>query len=154
VAQDYRDCSLDLAYLLPQAPRERLPEGHLALFLEDAVGLLDLSEITRRYRKGRGPRAYHPRMLLTLLLYGYCQGVYRSRKIAGGCETDVAFRVLSGDSSPTSGPWPISSRTTWQPFRGSLLKCWGYPGSGIGGPLRNYLKTRLPQCLPLLRSVD
>ena len=100
MAKDYRDYSLDQAYLLPQAPREWLPEGHLALFLEDAVGLLDLSEITQRYRKGRGPRAYHPRMLLTLLLYGYCRGVYSSRKIAGGCETDVAFRVLSGGQFP------------------------------------------------------
>ena len=100
MAKDYRDYSLDQAYLPPQALREWLPEGHLALFLEDAVGLLDLSEITRRYRKGRGPRAYHPRMLLTLLLYGYCRGVYSSRKIAGGCETDVAFRALSGGQFP------------------------------------------------------
>ena len=37
MAKDYRDYSLDQAYLLPQAPREWLPEGHLALFLEDAV---------------------------------------------------------------------------------------------------------------------
>ena len=41
-----------------------------------------------------------PRMLLTLLLYGYCRGVYSSRKIAVGCESDVAFRVLSGDQFP------------------------------------------------------
>ena len=39
-------------------------------------------------------------MLLTLLLYGYCRGVYSSRKIAGSCETDVAFRVLSGGQFP------------------------------------------------------
>ena len=39
-------------------------------------------------------------MLLTLLLYGYCRGVYSSRKIAGGCETDVAFRALSGGQFP------------------------------------------------------
>ena len=88
----------------PGCPRrgEWLPEGHLALFLEDAVGLLE-SEITQRYRKGRGPRAYHPRMLLTLLLYGYCRGVYSSRKIAGGCETDWPSGCWPGDSSPTSG---------------------------------------------------
>ena len=49
---------------------------------------------------GRGRRAYHPRMLLTLLLYGYCRGVYSSRKIAAGCESDVAFRVLSGGQFP------------------------------------------------------
>ena len=39
-------------------------------------------------------------MLLTLLLYGYCRGVYSSRKIAAGCESGVAFRVLSGGQFP------------------------------------------------------
>jgi hypothetical protein len=39
-------------------------------------------------------------MLLTLLLYGYCRGVYSSRKIAAGCEIDVAFRYLSGGQFP------------------------------------------------------
>ncbi len=35
-------------------------------------------------------------MLLTLLRYGYRTGVYSSRKIAGGCEMDLALRMLSG----------------------------------------------------------
>ncbi len=48
-----------------------LPAGHLALSLKNAFSLLDLGEITNRYRRGRGPRAYHIRMLLTLLLYAY-----------------------------------------------------------------------------------
>ena len=39
-------------------------------------------------------------MLLTVLLYGYCRGVYSSRKIASACESDVAFRVLSGGQFP------------------------------------------------------
>ena len=53
-----------------------------------------------RFKRGRGPRAYHPRMLLSLLLYGYCTGVYSSRKIAAACETDVAFRALCGGQFP------------------------------------------------------
>ena len=84
MAKEYRPYGLEQAYLLPQAPREWLPEGHLALFLEDAVSLLDIEEIAVRFKRGRGPRAYHPRMLLSLLLYGYCTGVYSSRKIDGG----------------------------------------------------------------------
>jgi hypothetical protein len=39
-------------------------------------------------------------MLLTVLLYGYCVGVFASRKLAARCETDVAFRVLSGGAFP------------------------------------------------------
>lgn len=100
MARDFRPYAPDQAFLLPQAPREWLPEGHVALFLEDTVGQLDLSTILERYGRGRGPQAYHPQMLLTVLLYGYCVGVFSSRKIAARCETDVAFRVLSAGQSP------------------------------------------------------
>ena len=100
MAKEYRPYGLEQAYLLPQAPREWLPEGHLALFLEDAVSLLDIEEIAVRFKRGRGPRAYHPRMLLSLLLYGYCTGVYSSRKIEAACETDVAFQALCGGQFP------------------------------------------------------
>lgn len=100
MAYSFRPYSLDQAYLLPQSPREWLPEGHLALFLEEIVSQLDLGPIFEGYQGGRGPQAYHPQMLLTLLLYGYCTGVCSSRKIARGCETDLAFRVLSGGQFP------------------------------------------------------
>jgi transposase len=100
MAYSFRPYSLDQAYLLPQAPRDWLPEEHLAIFLHETVSTLDLSTILERYQGGRGPQGYHPQMLLTLLLYGYCTGVYSSRKIAGRCEMDIAFRVLSGGQFP------------------------------------------------------
>lgn len=100
MAHDFRSYTPDQAYLLPQSPREWLPDGHLALFLQETVSVLDLSPILERYHGGRGPRAYHPQMLLTVLLYGYCIGVFSSRKIAAHCETDVAFRVLSAGQFP------------------------------------------------------
>ena len=96
MANSFRPYSIDQAYLLPQAPREWLPEGHLAFFLEEMMGLLDVGPIFERYRGGRGPRVYHPQ----LLLYGYCTGVCRSRKIARNCEMDLAFRLLSGSQFP------------------------------------------------------
>ena len=61
MANSFRDYSLDQAYLLPQAPREWLPAGHLAFFLEEMVSLLDLRVILERYGGGRGPRATIPR---------------------------------------------------------------------------------------------
>jgi hypothetical protein len=39
-------------------------------------------------------------MMLVLLLYSYCLGVFSSRKIAARCETDVAFRAIVGDGIP------------------------------------------------------
>ena len=56
MAYSFRPYSLDQAYLLPQAPRDWLPEGHLVFFLEETVSLLDLRPIFERYQGGRGPR--------------------------------------------------------------------------------------------------
>jgi transposase len=100
MARDFRPYLPEQFFLLPQSPREWLPEGHLAFFLQDTVALLDLGPILKRYHAGRGPQAYHPQMLLTVLLYAYCTGVYSSRKIAAHCETDVACRVLSAGQHP------------------------------------------------------
>jgi transposase len=100
MAYGFRPYLLDQQHLLPQDMRAWLPEGHLALFLADVVGQLDLSPILRAYPGGRGPRGYHPQMLLSVLLYGYCTGVFSSRQLAARCETDVAFRVLAGGASP------------------------------------------------------
>ena len=91
---------MDQPYLMPVSLRDWLPGDHLALFVADVIGQLDLRPILRAYRGGRGPRGYHPQMLLTVLVYGYCIGVFSSRRLAAHCETDVAFRVLSGGDFP------------------------------------------------------
>lgn len=96
MANTFRPYQLDQPYLMPVSLREWLPDDHLALFVADVIGQLDLRPILRAYRGGRGPRGYHPQMLLTVLVYGYCIGVFSSRKLAAHCETDVAFRVVSG----------------------------------------------------------
>jgi transposase len=100
VASGFRPYQIDQIHLLPESPREWLPEDHLAFFVHDLVSQIDLSPILHSYTHGRGPAGYHPQMLLTVLLYGYCVGVFSSRKIAARCETDVAFRVLSGGAFP------------------------------------------------------
>ncbi len=100
MAHDFRPYDVNQTQLLPPNPRDWLPEGHLALFLADVLETLDLRPILHGYRRGRGPRGYHPRMLVAVLLYGYCLGVFSSRRLAARCETDIAFRVLSGGQLP------------------------------------------------------
>jgi transposase len=73
----------------------------LVYFMLDVVKTLDLSAITRKYEQAdRGFPPYHPRMMVTLLLYSYCLGVYSSRRIQKRCERDAAYRVLVGDDVP------------------------------------------------------
>jgi len=89
------------AFLLPPSPHQWLPADHLARFLLDLVGELDLSRIFQHYeRELRGFPPYHPRMMTTLLLYAYCVGVPSSRKIERRCHEDIAFRVISGNQQP------------------------------------------------------
>ena len=101
MSKTYRTWDPDQAYLLPPSPRDWLPDGDLVYFMLDVAQTLDLSGITRKYEKeDRGFPPYHPRMMVTLLLYNYCVGVYSSRGIQRQCERDAAYRVIVGDDVP------------------------------------------------------
>ena len=101
MSKSYRPYDPDQQLLLPAALREWLPDDHLAYFISDVVDQLDLSEITARYdRESRGGPPYHPRMLVKVLLHGYCVGVASSRRIAQRLHEDIAFRVLAANNTP------------------------------------------------------
>ena len=62
---------------------------------------LDLTDITTRYeQERRGGPPYHPRMMVKVLLYGYCAGLASSRRIAQRLHEDIAFRVLAANNTP------------------------------------------------------
>jgi transposase len=87
--------------LLPPDLREWLEEGHLANFILDVVEALDLSEIYASYDGSRGGRpGFDPRLLVGLLVYGYCVGVTSSRKIEKATQESVPFRVLAANQHP------------------------------------------------------
>ena len=87
--------------LLPPSLRDWLPENHLAYCVSDVVDQLDLSAIEAVYEEeDRGQPPYHPRMMTKILLYGYCVGVYSSRRIQKHLVEDVAFRVLAAGNQP------------------------------------------------------
>ena len=89
----------DTAYLLPPSVDEWLPQDHLARFVVEVIDQMDLSELVRQYA-GRGSDAYHPSMLLGLLVYGYASGVHSSRKIERACHDSVAFRFIAANTQP------------------------------------------------------
>ncbi len=94
--------AVNQSLLFPPSLHDWLPEGHLARFLVDVVGALELSAIYASYEEkdGRGMSAYAPAMMVRVLLYGYATGVYSSRKIEARTYEDVAFRYLSADAHP------------------------------------------------------
>ena len=101
MSKTYLPYDPDQQLLLPAALQEWLPDDHLAYFISDVVDQLDLSSITARYeQEKRGGPPYHPRMMVKVLLYGYCVGVASSRRIAQRLHEDIAFRVLAANNTP------------------------------------------------------
>ena len=97
----YRAYQPEQSYLLPPSPRDWLPEKHLAFFISDVVDEMDLSAFDERDQSdARGNQAFHPAMMLKILIYGYATGTFSSRRIAQKVEEDVAFRVLGAGNFP------------------------------------------------------
>ncbi len=91
----------DEMFLLPPDPREWLAEDHLAYFVSETVGALDLHAFYAPYEgDGRRKQPYEPTMMLKVLIYGYATGVFSSRKISRKLREDVAFRVLCAGNFP------------------------------------------------------
>lgn len=95
----FRPIDRKTAYLLPPSVEEWLPEDHLARFIVEVVDGLDASRLEKAYA-GRGSAAYHPALLLSLLVYGYATGVFSSRKIERATYDSVAFRFIAAGSHP------------------------------------------------------
>ena len=125
MSKTYLPYEPDQQLLLPAALQEWLPDDHLGYFISDVVDQLDMSEVTARYeRERRGGPPYHPRMMVKVLLYGYCVGVASSRRIAQRLHEDIAFRVLAANNNRTSGPSPTFARIMWMRCRACSYRYW------------------------------
>ncbi len=97
----YRTYLPEQELLLPPSLREWLAEDHLAYFVSDVVDQLDLSAIHAVYEKEkRGQPPYDPRLMTKLLVYGYCTGVFSSRRIGKRLQEDIPFKVLAAGNEP------------------------------------------------------
>jgi transposase len=96
---NFRPVDRGTDFLLPPSVDEWLPQRHLARFVVEVVEQLDVSGMSRAYR-GSGSAAYHPAMLLGLMIYGYATGVFSSRKIERATYDSVAFRFIAANQHP------------------------------------------------------
>jgi transposase len=99
--QNFIDCDREQAFLMPPSLRDWLPEDHLAWFVIDAVGRLDLEALYAAYRSdGHGRAASEPSMMVSLVLHAYCTNVRSSRAIERRCRQDIAYRVITANVVP------------------------------------------------------
>jgi transposase len=85
--------------LMPANLNDMIPPNHLVRVINEAIDQLDLELLVRRYQGG-GTSAYHPRMMLKVLLYAFSQRIYASRRIAKALREDITFIWLSGSNTP------------------------------------------------------
>src|ERR1039457_7075640 len=97
----YRTYLPEQDLLLPPTLRAWLKEDHLVYFVSDVVDQLDLSDIHAVYEKEkRGQPPYDPPLMTKLLVYGYCTGVFSSRRIQKRLQEDIPFKVLAAGNEP------------------------------------------------------
>lgn len=71
-----------------------LKEDHLCKRLEKIVSDLDTSQLEVNY-KSIGQNALHPKLMLSIIFYGYSLGIRSGRKLAMACEESLPFIYLS-----------------------------------------------------------
>ena len=92
-------------FIMPPSLDDWLPEDHVARWISSTVDSLEkggrLQPFYDYYRDdGTGHPAYHPCMLLKIILYAYCLCITSSRKIERLILNDVGARFLSGNLCP------------------------------------------------------
>jgi transposase len=101
MGKSYRPYDPDQEFLLPPSLREWLPEDHLIYFVSDVIDNVDLTAMDAVYGdEARGQPPYDPRMMTKVLVYGYCVGVFSSRRIQLRLAEDIGFRVLAAGNAP------------------------------------------------------
>jgi len=96
---EFKGYEQEQGQLFPAHLSDALYADDPAFFINDFVDGLDLMAFESRYAVV-GERAYPPRMLLKLWLFGAIEGVYSGREIARRIRWDLRFRYLAGGLSP------------------------------------------------------
>ena len=115
------DCERDQAFLLPPDLRDWIPEDDLAHFVIEAVERVDMSAFKVNHR-GTGSAQYHPRMMLSLLVYCYANGIFSSRRIERATHRDIGVRFVAANSHPDHDTIAAFRRANFQAVSASFLQ--------------------------------
>ena len=94
----FKDYTMDQLQL-PLSFEDFIPENHLVRVVNTIVDRLELAPLYDRYKTGGRP-AYHPRMMLKVMIYSYSQKIYSSRQIARALRENINFMWIAGGNRP------------------------------------------------------
>ena len=78
---------------------EEIPQGDPVRLVDAIVESLDLKRFKKLYHEC-GRCAYHPKMMLKIILYAYLDNTYSCRKIEELLRYDIRFKWLAAQESP------------------------------------------------------
>ena len=107
--QDYRQQGM----LIPLDLNDMVALDHPVRIVNAVLDKVDISDIIRKFRPG-GTSSYHPRMLLKVIVFGYINNIYSSRKIEEAVKSNIHFMWLAGMRKP--------DHNTINRFRGQRLQ--------------------------------
>jgi len=84
---------------LPSSLVTLIPENHVVTVVNEIVDSINLDNLIKKYQGG-GRSAYHPKMLLKVLVYAYTQRVYSGREMAKQLKENIYFMWLAGHEKP------------------------------------------------------
>lgn len=125
----YKRYDYSQGVLIPVSYQEQLMPGTLEFAIHTLVdSRIDLSIFEDRYNNDEaGRRAYDPKVLLKVVLFGYSRGLTSSRRIEQACRENVVFMALSCGQQPdhsTIAAFVSSMKDEILPlFRDVLLVC-------------------------------
>ena len=87
-------------WLLPPSIKQMIPENHICFFVEEFVDTLDFSKIDM-INEGPGHPAYHPRIIIKILIQGMLSKERSSRRLSNACRENVVFMYLAERVQPS-----------------------------------------------------
>lgn len=83
----------------PPTFEELIPKNHPVRVVNLVIDQINLDPLIKKYN-GVGCSSYHPRMLLKILVYGYLNNIYSSRKLEAATGENIYFMWLSAMERP------------------------------------------------------
>src|SRR3989344_4391848 len=95
----YIDSFKDQNWLLPTSIKQMIPESHICFFVEEFIEALNFSGFDMIY-EGAGHPAYHPRIIMKIIIQGMLSKERSSRRLASACRENFVFMYLAEKVQP------------------------------------------------------
>ena len=85
--------------MFPPSLEELIDKNHPVRIVNQVIDRIDIDPLLKKF-KGGGTSSYHPRMLLKVVIYGYVNNTYSSRRMEAALKENIHFMWLSGMNKP------------------------------------------------------